>query len=119
MGRGPGGPESPEQGTADGAVSGGVRRCDRAQDACPTLYYMCATAVRSLSGGERACWGPPQHAHKSLEKKEQGLGPPKIYRRFDRNPRTSLKTLGNRRTRLYFDQVPRYSKKVYVLDTKP
>ena len=44
-GRGPGGPESPEQGTADGAVSGGVRRCDRAQDACPTLYYMCATAV--------------------------------------------------------------------------
>ena len=45
MGRGPGGPESPEQGTADGAVSGGVRRCDRAQDACTTLYYMCATAV--------------------------------------------------------------------------
>ena len=86
-----------------------------------TPVLPCTTCVppRSLSGGERACWGPPQHAHKSLEKKEQGLGPPKIYWRFDRNPCRSLKTLGNRRTRLYFDVVPRYSKKVVVPDTKP
>ena len=86
-----------------------------------TPVLPCTTCVppRSLSGGERACWGPPQHAHKSLEKKEQGLGPPKIYWRFDRNPCRSLKTLGNRRTRLYFDVVQRYSKKVVVPVTRP
>ena len=86
-----------------------------------TPVLPCTTCVppRSLSGGERACWGPPQHAHKSLEKKEQGLGPPKIYWRFDRNPCRSLKTLGNRRTRLVLRVRKLYFERGYELVARP